>query len=150
MKVILAADVDRLGQMGDLIDVANGYARNFLLPKKLAAMATVKNVKILEHEKRLIADQIRKQKHSAEDTAKKIGELSLTIGAKVGEEGKLFGSIASKEIVDALAKEGVEIDKRKILLEKPIKEMGSYQVPVKIHHDVTAQVKVEVVPKTEE
>jgi len=150
MKVILAEDVDHLGRMGDLVEVANGFARNFLLPKKLATAATLKNVRTLEHAKRVIADRIRKEVRSAEDQATKMSDLTLSIEATVGEEGKLFGSITSKDIAEALAAKGYEIDKRKIHLEKPIKEAGSHEVPVKIHHDVTVSIKIEVVPKTEE
>jgi large subunit ribosomal protein L9 len=149
MKLILKEDVDQLGRMGELVDVADGYARNFLLPRKKAAVATTKNVKALEHEKRVIADQMKKEKAGAEALAKKVGELSISIPAQVGEEGKLFGSVTSKDIAEAMAAQGFEIDKRKILLDKPIKELGTFQVPVKVHHDVTAQVKVEVV-KAEE
>ncbi|HEY5599986.1 MAG TPA: 50S ribosomal protein L9 [Candidatus Manganitrophaceae bacterium] len=149
MKVILKEDVDNLGRMGDLVDVADGYARNFLVPRKKAAVATTRNIKTLEHEKRVVADRIRKEKFAAEDLAKKIGALSLTIPAQVGEEGKLFGSVTSKDIAEAMAAQGIEFDKRKILLEKPIKELGISHVPVKVHHDVTAQVKVEVVKSAE-
>ncbi|HLG23260.1 MAG TPA: 50S ribosomal protein L9 [Candidatus Manganitrophaceae bacterium] len=149
MKVILKEDVDNLGRMGDLVDVADGYARNFLVPRKKAAVATTRNIKTLDHEKRVVADRIRKEKFAAEDLAKKIGALSLTIPAQVGEEGKLFGSVTSKDIAEAMAAQGIEFDKRKILLEKPIKELGISHVPVKVHHDVTAQVKVEVVKSAE-
>ena len=145
MKVILKEDVELLGRMGELIDVADGYARNFLIPRKKAALATTKNVKSLEHEKRVIADRIKKEKLSAEEEAKKISAISLILPAQVGEEGKLFGSVTSKDIAEAMAAQGMEIDKRKILLEKPIKELGVFHVPVKMGHDVTAQVKVEVV-----
>ena len=149
MKLILKEDVDQLGRMGELVDVADGYARNFLLPRKKAAVATTKNVKELEHEKRVIADRMKKENMGAEELAKNDGELAISIPAQVGEEGKLFGSVTSKDIAEAMAAQGFEIDKRKILLEKPIKELGTFQVPVKVHHDVTAQVKVEVV-KAEE
>ncbi len=149
MKVILREDVDKLGRMGDLVSVADGYARNFLLPRNLAALATTKNIKSLEHEKRVIADRLKKEKMAAEEEAKKVGAISVSITVQVGEEGKLFGSVTSKDIADAIAAQGVEIDKRMIQLEKPIKEIGTFMVPVKVHHDVTAQVKVEVV-KAEE
>lgn len=145
MKVILREDVDKLGRMGDLVNVADGYARNFLLPRNMAALATTKNIKSLEHEKRVIADRIKKEKMAAEEEAKKIGAISVSISVQVGEEGKLFGSVTSKDIADAIVAQGFEIDKRKIQLEKPIKETGTFMVPVKVHHDVTAQVKVEVV-----
>ncbi len=150
MKIILKTDVKQLGQMGDLLEVKDGYARNFLLPKNLAALATRRNVKELEHEKRLISDKIRKEKFFAEEEAKKIAALSLTIPAKVGEEGKLFGSVSSKDVADAMSEAGLEIDKRKILLDKPIKEAGTFQIPVKIHRNVSASVKIEVVPTSDE
>ncbi len=150
MKVILKADVEQLGHMGDLVDVKPGYARNFLIPKNMAARATTKNVKVLEHEKRVISARIKKIRQSAEEAAQKIAALSLSIPAQVGEEGKLFGSVSSKDIAEAMLEAGVEVDKRKILLDKPIKEVGTFQVSIKIHHDVTSSVKVEVVPKTEE
>lgn len=145
MKVILKEDVESLGRMGELMDVADGYARNYLLPRNKAALATHKNVKSLEHEKRVIGDRMKKEKLSAEEESKKIALLSLTIQAQVGEEGKLFGSVTSKDVAEAMAAQGIEIDKRKILLERPIKELGVFQVPIKLNHDVTAEVKVEVV-----
>lgn len=150
MKVILREDVDKLGRMGDLVNVADGYARNFLLPRNLAALATTKNIKALEHEKRVIADRIKKEKMAAEDEAKKISAVSVSIPAQVGEEGKLFGSVTSKDIAEAIAAQGFAIDKKKIVLERPIKEIGTFMVPIKIHHDVTAQVKVEVIKAEEE
>ncbi|MEC4678231.1 MAG: 50S ribosomal protein L9 [Nitrospirota bacterium] len=149
MKVILKSDVERLGRMGDLVEVKAGYARNFLLPQSLAALATNKNVKMLAHEKRIIDAKIKKVRLSAEDVAQKVASLSLSIPAQVGEEGKLFGSVVSKDIADAMLAAGMEIDKRKILLDKPIKALGVFQIPVKIHHDVSASVKVEVVASTE-
>ncbi|MFQ5949100.1 MAG: 50S ribosomal protein L9 [Nitrospiria bacterium] len=145
MKLILKEDIAPLGRMGDLIDVADGYARNFLLPKRKATIATTKNVKLFEHEKRVIADRVRKDRLSAEGAAEKIGALTVSISAKVGEEGKLFGSVSSKDIAEAMAAQGVEVDRRKILLERPIKELGTYPVKVKVHHDITAEVKVDVV-----
>lgn len=145
MKVILREDVDKLGRMGDLVNVADGYARNFLLPRNMAALATTKNIKSLEHEKRVIADRVKKEKMAAEEEAKEISAVSVSIPVQVGEEGKLFGSVTSKDIADAIAAQGFEIDKRRIQLEKPIKEIGTFMVPVKVHHDVTAQVKVEVI-----
>lgn len=145
MKLILKEDVVRLGQMGDLVDVADGYARNYLLPQKKATFATTRNVKLFEHEKRVVADQVRKERFSAEETARKIEALAIRIPVKVGEEGKLFGSVTSKDIFEAVAAGGIEVDKRKILLDKPIKELGIFEVKIKIRADVTAQVKVEVV-----
>ncbi|MFQ5543263.1 MAG: 50S ribosomal protein L9 [Nitrospiria bacterium] len=149
MKVILKSDVERVGQMGDLVEVADGYARNFLIPKSMAMLATNKNLKMLEHEKGVIAAQIRKRKLSSEEKARAISALNIEISVKVGEEGKLFGSVSSKDIVEAMAEKGVEIDKRQLLMERPIKEVGTFQIPVKIQHDVTASVKVSAVPVEE-
>lgn len=145
MKIILKENVERLGRMGELLNVADGYARNYLLPMNLAALATARNVKTLEHEKKVIADRIRKERLSAEGIAKGIGALSLVIPVQVGEEDKLFGSVTSKDIAEAIISQGVEVDKKSILLEKPIKELGIFYVPIKLHHDVSAQIKIEVV-----
>ena len=145
MKVILKQDVESLGRMGDLVDVSDGYARNFLIPKSKAIEATVKNVKTLEHEKRVIADQAKKIRQEFEALAEKINSTPVTIPAQVGEEGKLFGSVTNKDIGEALAKEGIEVDKRKIRLEDPLKELGQFTVPIQIHHEVTAHLKVTIV-----
>ncbi|HIE66260.1 MAG: 50S ribosomal protein L9 [Nitrospira sp.] len=145
MKLILKEDVVQLGQMGDLVDVADGYARNYLLPQKKATFATTRNVKLFEHEKRVVSDQVRKERFSAEETARKIEALVIRIPVKVGEEGKLFGSVTSKDIGEAVAAGGIGVDKRKILLDKPIKELGIFEIKIKIHNDITAQIKVEVV-----
>jgi len=145
MKLILKEDVSQLGQMGDLVDVADGYGRNYLLPQNKATFATTRNVKLFEHEKRVVAVQVRKERFSAEETAKKMEALVIRIPVKVGEEGKLFGSVTSKDIGEVVAAGGFEVDKRKILLDKPIKELGTFEVKIKIHNDITAQLKVEVV-----
>jgi large subunit ribosomal protein L9 len=145
MKIILREDVETLGRMGDLVTVSDGYARNFLIPKKKAVQATTKSVKVLEHEKRLIADQARKVKKEHEVQAEKINATPITITVQVGEEGKLFGSVTNKDIAEALSKEGIEIDKRKILLEDPLKEIGSFTIPIQIYHDVKAHLKVTLV-----
>ena len=145
MKVILREDVETLGRMGDLVNVADGYARNFLIPKKKAVEATMKSVKVLEHEKRLIADQVRKVKKEYEIQAEKINATPITIPVQVGEEGKLFGSVTNKDIAEALSKEGIEIDKRKILLEDPLKAIGSFTIPIQIYHDVKAHLKLTLI-----
>jgi len=145
MRVILKEDVKDLGQIGSIVDVKNGYGRNFLIPRNLAVEANPKNIKQFEHEKKIILVKAKKVKQSMEGLADQISSLSITIEAKAGEEDKLFGSVSGKDIAEAIAKQGIEIDKRKILLEEPIKRLGSYDVSVKVHHDVTASVKVEVV-----
>ena len=145
MKVILKSDVNALGKTGELVEVKNGYARNFLIPQDMAVEATTKNVRVLEHQKRLIADSLRKGLKEIEAFAKRINEASITIPVQVGEEGKLFGSVTNKDIAEALAKEGIEVDKRKIRLEDPIKEVGSFTIPIALHHDITAHLKLYVV-----
>jgi large subunit ribosomal protein L9 len=148
MKVILKENVDKLGRMGDLVEVSNGYARNYLIPKKLAVAATDRNVKALEHEKRLIAERQKKERKAAEELAQRIRQASITIPVQTGEEqegSKIFGSVTNKDIVEALAKAGVTVDKHDVLLEKPIKELGKFMVPIKLHPAVTAEVEVSVV-----
>lgn len=128
-----------------MVEVADGYARNYLIPTQQAVIATTRNRSALEHQKRLIAEQIKKERSAAEGLAKRIEEIALTIPVQVGEEGKLFGSVTSKDVAEALAAAGVEVDKRKIVLEKPIKELGSATVPIRLGREVTAQLKIEVV-----
>ncbi|GAB4387290.1 MAG: 50S ribosomal protein L9 [Thermodesulfovibrionales bacterium] len=144
MKVILKEDVKNLGAMGDVVNVTPGYARNFLFPKGLAADADVKNIKALEHEKRVIEERRKKLVEKAQGLAGQLSSVTVGLKAKAGEEGKLFGSITSKDIAEALAEKGYEVDRRKIVLEEPIKRVGSHQVAVKLGHDVTATVTVEV------
>ncbi|NTW58449.1 MAG: 50S ribosomal protein L9 [Nitrospirae bacterium] len=145
MQVILREDVDNLGKIGDLVKVKDGYARNFLVPTKKAIEATPKNVKAMEHAKKMVSDRIRTLKKTASADADRIKSLAITIKAKVGEEGKLFGSVTTMDIADAMQAQGVAIDKRKIMLEEPIKRTGDYTVPVKLHTDVVADLKVSVV-----
>ncbi len=147
MQVILREDIDNLGKIGDLVKVADGYARNYLVPKKKAIEATPKNVRAMEHAKKMVADRMRKLKKEAAADADRIKTLSLTIRAKAGEEGKLFGSVTSMDIAEAAKAQGVIIDKRKIALEEPIKRLGDFTVPVKLHADVVADLKITVVPE---
>ncbi|MDP2276891.1 MAG: 50S ribosomal protein L9 [Nitrospirota bacterium] len=145
MKVILKEDVKNLGKMGDIVNVAEGYARNFLIPKKLAVEAITENIKELEHQKKVIQEKAKKQKNSAQTLSEKIASLNLTIKAKAGEEEKLFGSITSMDIASALKNEGIDIDKKKISIEEPIKRLGAYTVSVKVHSDITTQLNIAVV-----
>ncbi len=147
MKVILREDVSNLGEMGSVVTVKDGYARNFLLPRGLAVEANPRNVKALEHEQRKIQERAKKIKASAEDLASRLSRLALTIPAKAGEEEKLFGSVTAMDIAEAIAAQGIEIDRKKIVLEEPIKRLGTYSVGVKIHSEVTAKVNIEVVPE---
>jgi len=145
VKLILKEDVEHLGRIGDLVDVARGYARNFLLPRKKGIAATQKNVKEVEHQKRCIALQVQKERSSAEGRAEKISALTIRIPVQVGENGKMFGSVTARDIADALSAQGVDLDRRHIEIEKPIKDLGSVVVPVKVYHDVMARITVEVV-----
>jgi large subunit ribosomal protein L9 len=145
MKVILKEDVKHVGKMGQIVDVADGYARNYLIPKGLVTEASTKNIKFLEHEKRIIQEKSKKIRNSAQDLASRISSLTISIKAKAGEEGKLFGSITTMDVAEALQKEGVEIDKKKISLEEPIKRLGSYTVNIKIHPDVSAPLNIQIV-----
>jgi large subunit ribosomal protein L9 len=145
MQVILKKDVEKLGMAGDLIEVSNGYGRNYLIPKGLAIEATTRSLRILEHEKRLIADSKKKELRDAEDLKGKISETSVTITMQAGEEDKLFGSVTAMDIAEALSKEGISIDKRNIILDEPIKRLGIYTVNVKIHPEIITGLKVWVV-----
>lgn len=145
MKIVLKDDVKNIGKMGQIIDVADGYARNYLVPRGLAIEANTKNIKALEHEKRIIEKKAKKIKNSAQELSNKISAMTFTIKAKAGDEGKLFGSVTTMDIAELLQKEGIEIDKKKISLDEPIKRLGSYSVNVKIHSEISTQLKVEVI-----
>lgn len=144
MKVILREDVKDLGEIGSIVDVKIGYGRNYLIPRNLAVEANPKNLKQFEYEKKIILVKAKKVRQSMQDVADQVSKMTITIEAQAGEEDKLFGSVTSKDIAEAISLQGVEIDKRKVILEEPIKRLGSYEVSVKIHKDVTASVKVEV------
>jgi len=145
MKIILKEDIKKLGKMGQIVDVANGYARNYLVPKGLAVEASTKNIRSLEHEKKIIQEKARKHKDSAQDLASRISAMTLTIKAKAGEEEKLFGSVTTMDIAEALLTRGVEIEKKKIVLEEPIKRLGSYSVQIKLHPDVSVPLTIQVI-----
>ncbi len=147
MKVILREDVADLGGIGDVVIVKNGYARNYLIPKGLAAQANTKNIHELEHQKKLIQDHRAKQKKQAASFAENLESISCTIPMLVGEQDKLFGSVTAKDIEEALAQEGVKISRKQIVLEEPIKNLGVYTVGVRIHPEVTGKLKVWVVAK---
>lgn len=145
MKVILLADVEDVGKIGDALDVADGYARNFLIPRNLGVQATERSLKQLTHQKRLAEDRRRKEVSAAESVKRKIETLQITIPAKVGEEDKLYGSVTSRDIYDALTAQGVDVDRRRIVLDEPIKRAGVFDVPIKLGYEITAQAKVWVV-----
>jgi len=145
MRVVLREDIDKLGRRGEVHEVAAGYARNFLLPKGKALPATDGNMKRVEQERRRYAVLQAKEKEDAAAVGRRIAGVSCTIVRKVGENDQLYGSVTASDIAEYLAKEGIEIDKRRILLEEPIKALGIYPVPVKLHADVQGEVRVWVV-----
>ncbi|MHB8769588.1 MAG: 50S ribosomal protein L9 [Syntrophales bacterium] len=144
MKVILRQNVQSLGKAGETIKVADGYARNYLIPKGLAAEANTRNVKAFEHERQRIIQQAQKIQSQAEEIAAKLGGTTYTIARRVGEQEKLFGSVGVKDIGDLLASQGFEIDRRNIVLDEPIKALGEYPVRIKLSAGVTAEIKVVV------
>lgn len=147
MQVILQEDVHKLGKAGDVVQVREGYGRNFLLPQKKAVLADPKNLRQLEHQKRVVAAKQQKVTRKAEDLAAKLRDISLTIGREVGEEDKLFGSVTTKDISDALRNEGYIIDRHDIRLEEPIKQLGIFDIPIRLHPEVTGEVKLWVVKR---
>ena len=145
MEVILREDIDKLGTRGQVIKVAAGYARNFLLPKRLAVTATEANKKIVEQERQAHLRKEAKAKGEAEELGKLMGAVTITIAQKAGEADQLFGSVTSKDIVEALAAQNYSVDRRKIHLDEPIKQLGEFKVPVRLHKDVTVDITVIVV-----
>jgi large subunit ribosomal protein L9 len=145
MKVFLKEDVKNLGRIGEVVTVSDGYARNFLLPKKMAVEANTKNIKEFEHHKRVLQERAAKISADLKTQAEKLSAVSLTIKAKAGEEEKLFGSVTNMDIAEALKEAGYDVDKKKIVLDEPIKRLGEYTVEVKIDAEISAQVKVNVV-----
>lgn len=147
MKVILREDVEKLGKAGEIVKVADGYGRNFLIPKQLAVPADIRNVRTLEHDKRVIEARAKKTRKAAESLAEKIAAVSLTLPARAGEEGKLFGAITSRDIALALEKAGVPVDRKLVLLAEPIKQLGDYKVKVKLGAEIVPEISVSVVPE---
>ncbi|SHJ78176.1 LSU ribosomal protein L9P [Anaerobranca californiensis DSM 14826] len=147
MKVIMLQTVKKVGKQGEIIEVSEGYARNFLIPKGYAVEASKGNVKVLDDKKQ--AEQRKKEKElkEAKEYAEKISNIKLEILTKAGEGGKLFGSVTSKEIASLLADKGIKVDKRKIELPEPIKSLGEYNIPIKLHREVTATVKLVIIPQ---
>lgn len=145
MEVILRQAVENLGHPGDVVTVSNGYARNYLLPRGVAYQATEGNKKRISQEKARLEAAEGQRRGAAEEIAKKLEEVSITFAARVGEEGKLFGSVTSADIADQLAAQGFTIEKRLIDLHEPIKALGVYRIPVKLHADVKPEIKVWVI-----
>jgi len=145
MKVILTQDIAGIGNIGDLITVKDGFGRNYLVPQGKATQATSQNMKKLEHQKRQIREKIDKTKREAERLAARIETVSCTVAKAVGEEDKLFGSVTGMDIEASLKLEGIEIDRKKINITEPIKSLGIYNIPIKLHPEVTAILKLWVV-----
>jgi len=147
MKVILQETMEGVGHLGDLVNVSDGYARNFLLPRKKAVEANSRNLRAFEHAKRVAAERAKKEQLEIEAHAKKISATALTVYAQVGKDDKMFGSVTAKDIAAGLAEQGFTVDRRKIQLAQPIKELGTFTVPIKLPRDVTAAVTVRVLKK---
>ena len=147
MQVILREDVSNLGKTGEVVKVKPGYGRNFLLPRGLAVLATPKNMARIEHEKTAIAARAAKLQKDAQAVASKLEQLTINIARATGEEDKLFGSVTSRDISEALAEQGVQIDHRKIVVPDALKTIGLHEVAVKLGNDVQAKIKVWVVKK---
>jgi len=145
MEVILREHVEHLGRRGDLVKVADGYARNYLLPRKLALLATDNNKQQIERERAKFEIKELEEQKSAQAVADRMANVELEISRKVGETEALYGSVTSSDIADALAARGFELDRRKLVLADPIKRLGEFEIPVKLHRDVTVKLKVRVV-----
>lgn len=145
MKVILKQKFESLGDVGEIVQVKDGYARNYLIPKGIALEASPQNLKIIEQEKKRLEAIENRIRREAEQLAEKLNTVSVTAEVQVGEEDRVFGAVTSQDIAELLAAKGFEIDRRKILLEEPLKALGVYEVPIKLHPEVEAKIKVWVV-----
>src|SRR5262249_51858460 len=149
MEVILRETIDKLGRAGQVVKVADGYARNFLLPRKLAYLATPGNLKVIEAERQSLLRKEAKQQGDAQQLKQLLDQVELTIRRKVGEQNALYGSVTNSDVAEELGKKGFEIEKRKIHMDDHIKQIGEYEIPVRLFKDVTAHVKLKVEPETE-
>ena len=147
MKIILREDVEKLGKAGEVVKVKDGYGRNYLIPRQLAVLANVRNMKSLDHDRRTIETRAKKTRKTAEATAATLSAVSLVLPAKAGEEGKLFGAVTSRDIAEALGKAGVIVDRKAIQLADPIKQVGDYKVKIRVAADVLPEISVSVVPE---
>lgn len=149
MRVILRENIENLGRKGDIVDVAAGYGRNFLIPKKLALEVTPSNMKMIEMEQQTLRKKFNQEKATYKDLIDELNETRLTFIRKTAEKDVIFGSVSSADIREALSEQGMEVDKKKVLLDEPIKRLGNYTVPVKVFHDERAEVKIEVITDEE-
>jgi large subunit ribosomal protein L9 len=147
VKVILTADIDPLGKSGELKDVSDGYARNFLIPRKLAVPAAGGTYRAWQHDIASREEQRKREREEAEIAAQRISSTTLTMGVKVGEGGKLYGSITAKDIADALARRGIEVDRHRIDLDEPLRQLGTYKVAIRVAPEMVSEVTVAVEPK---
>lgn len=144
MKVILREDIEKLGKAGEVVKVADGYGRNFLIPRQLALLANVRNMKTLDHDRRVIETRAKKDRKAAEGVAATLSGMSVAISAKAGEEGKLFGAVTTRDIAEALEKAGVKTERKSIQLAEPIKQLGEYKVKVRVAAEVVPEITVTV------
>ena len=149
MEVILRQDLDELGLEGDIVNVAKGYARNYLMPKGLALEASPQNIKSFELQRKKIEVRRLKARENAEKVKQQIELMEITLKHKAGEEGKLYGSVTTMDIASQLESKGIVIDRKKIVLEKPIKELGEFEAKLKIYPEVTCEIKIKIVPEKE-
>src|SRR5512134_10257 len=147
MKVILREDVEKLGKAGEVVKVADGFGRNYLIPRQLAVLANVRNMKTLDHDRKVIETRAKKTRKTAEATAATLSAVALTLPAKAGEEGKLFGAVTTRDIAEALGKTGITVDRKAIQLAEPIKQVGDYKVKIRVAADVLPEISVSVVPE---
>lgn len=147
MKVILKETIDSLGIIGSEVNVKNGYARNYLFPQGKAVLANAQNRKLFEKERAKVDLQIAKEREMAEEMAKRLGEVTCTISAKVSDEDRLYGSISVRDIIEALAAQEIQVEKRMVLMREPIKNTGSFKVPLRVYAGVEPEITVEVVPE---
>ncbi len=147
VEVLLREDVENLGRRGQVVRVRAGYARNYLLPRGLAVLATSGNLRAIQQEKQLLERREARERTQAEKVSERLRDMVLTFSRKAGDQDVLFGSVTALDIAHALAEQGIEVDRRKILLEHPIKHLGEYTIAIKLHRDVTAQLKIQVVPE---
>ena len=145
MQVILKQDVPDLGAAGELVEVKRGYGANYLIPQGFAALATPRNRSAVAHQQRAIEAQIARERRGAEELGVRLNGLSVTVTRLVGEDDKIFGSVSTKDIADALANEGIKVERRQIVMDGPLKALGVYEVIVKLHRDVTSTIKVWIV-----
>ena len=146
MRLILRKDIENLGEVGDVVEVADGYGLNYLIPKGLALHATASTVRATQHEQRLRDAQIQAAKRSAQDYAGEFSGVELEFSMRVGADGRLFGSVTNRMIEDALQEKGLEVNRRRIVLDEPIKKVGTYDVDIRLHQEVRASVQVKVMP----